>query len=222
MDRDALSRLEEDLGGPASSAPPPSDAALLRQALIDEKASPELLPHKEELVARIREQIEYQEVQAEEARERADMELPRAAWAAELARVRYVLRAYLRARLHKIERHVMAVLDDPRLKARLSARELDHAQEYFVLLGGHLKAAVASRLPPAFSSLVRQAAAHPDKDMVPAPKLDSHVFCRVAADLGAVEVDSDGSLAEFAAGDLYVVRYRPIRDLVASGEVHLL
>ena len=34
--------------------------------------------------------------------------------------------------------------------------------------------AVANHLPEAFSSLVRQAAAHPQKDMVPAPNLDRY------------------------------------------------
>ena len=44
----------------------------------------------------------------------------------------------------------------------------------------------------AFSSLVRQAAAHPGKDMVPAPDLDAHVFCRVLEDRGSVTVDEEG------------------------------
>lgn len=49
--------------------------------------------------------------------------------------------------------------------------------------------------PPAadaFSSLVRQASAHPGKDMVPAPDLDRHVFCRVLEDRGNVTVDEEG------------------------------
>lgn len=44
----------------------------------------------------------------------------------------------------------------------------------------------------AFSSLVRQAAAHPHKDMVPAPDPDKHVFCRVLEDRGSVTVDEEG------------------------------
>ena len=44
----------------------------------------------------------------------------------------------------------------------------------------------------AFSSLVRQAAAHAQKDMVPAPDLDRHVFCRVLEDRGNVTVDEEG------------------------------
>lgn len=50
----------------------------------------------------------------------------------------------------------------------------------------------ASCFTEAFSSLVRQAAAHAEKDMVPAPDLDRHVFCRVLEDRGNVTVDEEG------------------------------
>lgn len=39
---------------------------------------------------------------------------------------------------------------------------------------------------------MRQAAAHPHKDMVPAPDQDRHVFCRVLEDRGNVTVDEEG------------------------------
>lgn len=54
----------------------------------------------------------------------------------------------------------------------------------------------------AFSSLVRQAAAHPAKDMVPAPDLDRHVFARVLEDRGNVTVDEEGCAARGEAGRL--------------------
>lgn len=55
-----------------------------------------------------------------------------------------------------------------------------------------MKAMAANKLPEAFSSLVRQAAAHPTKDMVPAPSLDQHVFARVLEDRGNATVDEEG------------------------------
>jgi hypothetical protein len=54
----------------------------------------------------------------------------------------------------------------------------------------------------AFSSLVRQAAAHPAKDMVPAPDLDRHVFARVLEDRGNVTVDEEGCAARGEGGRL--------------------
>lgn len=182
----------------------------------------------------------------------------------ELSRIRYLLRAYLRVRLHKCERHVMHILDNADIAARLSEREAQYARDFFVLFGSHMKAAAANHMPggygscstderswlaifrehcwclcphqqgedsccklvslvlltmrsyqhpvpafiqpthtplvsqqplastEAFSSLVRQAAAHPAKDMVPAPDLDRHVFARVLEDRGNVTVDEEG------------------------------
>ena len=146
--------------------------------------------------------------------ESADMELVRMVYTTELARIRYLLRAYLRTRLAKIEQFVMHILDNlgaraaggaeslraqagallrrcrtpltsarsagglgsrapltspacppacPDVKDRLSPKEDSYAQGYLVLLGGHLRAAAADHLPPAFASIVRQAAAHPSK-----------------------------------------------------------
>ncbi len=58
----------------------------------------------------------------------AEGSLVRAIWRLELARARHLLRAYLRTRLHKLERHVTAVLDDPAMQARLSPLELQYAK----------------------------------------------------------------------------------------------
>lgn len=110
--------------------------------------------------------------------------------------VRYLLRCYYRVRLHKIEEYAMHILDTAEVKERLSDREDAHAQEFFMLQGTHLKMAVGRQLPEAFSSLVRQAAAHPEKDMVPRPDLDKHVFCRVLEDRGQVPVDDAGCVVQ--------------------------
>lgn len=58
----------------------------------------------------------------------AEGSLVRAIWRLELARARHLVRAYLRTRLQKLERHITAVLDDPDMQARLSPRELQYAK----------------------------------------------------------------------------------------------
>ena len=58
----------------------------------------------------------------------AEGSLVRAIWRLELARAKHLLRAYLRTRLDKLERHVTAVLDDPAMQARLSPLELQYAK----------------------------------------------------------------------------------------------
>ncbi|KAL6785440.1 hypothetical protein ACKKBG_A00255 [Auxenochlorella protothecoides x Auxenochlorella symbiontica] len=199
-----------------------SDQEALKIALINEKSSPEILMFQEDLVSRIEAQIDYQEEQIELMRGNQDLELLRTIFTTELARVRYLLRCYYRVRLHKIEEYAMHILDTAEVKERLSDREDAHAQEFFMLQGTHLKMAVGRQLPEAFSSLVRQAAAHPEKDMVPRPDLDKHVFCRVLEDRGQVPVDDAGNTAQFNKDDVFVIRYQPLQPLLAEGSVCLL
>jgi hypothetical protein len=61
-----------------------------------------------------------------------------------------------------------------------------------VLSGSHLKTLAANQLPEAFNSIVRSAGANSQKDLVPTPNLDKHVFCRVLEDRGHVTVDEEG------------------------------
>ena len=46
----------------------------------------------------------------------------------ELERVKYLMRVYLRTRLHKIEEHAAAILDDAEVHDRLSPREQQYVQ----------------------------------------------------------------------------------------------
>lgn len=163
-----------------------------------------------------------QEAQLELMSDKPELEILRAIFSTELARIRFLLRSYLRTRLLKIEQHVMYILDNTEFKDRLSPKEDSYAQEYFILLGGHFKGAIANHLPDAFASIVKQASAHPNKDMVPTPNFNKHVFCRVMTDQGAIPVDEQGNTAEFNKDDLFVIRYDPIQRMVQTGAVQLM
>ena len=58
----------------------------------------------------------------------ADSELVRTIYVQELNRVKYMMRAYLRCRLLKVEKYVMHVLDNEEEQDKLSPQELHHAQ----------------------------------------------------------------------------------------------
>ncbi|KAL4859359.1 DNA replication complex GINS protein SLD5 [Chlorella vulgaris] len=228
MDTQDDAELDYLQSGPASTSGR-SDAEQLKSALMNEKAAPEILQFETDLVNRIEATMDYQacceagrDEQIEMLKENDDQKLLVEIFMSELSRIRYLLRAYLRVRLQKCERHVMHILDNADIAARLSEREAQYARDFFVLFGSHMKAAAANHMPEAFSSLVRQAAAHPAKDMVPAPDLDRHVFARVLEDRGNVTVDEEGNVAEFNRGDLFVIRYRAVQQLVAEGAVELV
>lgn len=182
--------------------------------------------------------------------------------------MKYMLRSYLRTRLHKVERFVFHCIDDAAARARLSEKEDAYAQDYLIMVGNHLKSTVANKLPGgrilqapertllipelarsplpdpphspplltcrlhrtplpptravAFSSLIKQASAHPAPDMIAAPDTSRHVFCRVLRDLGQVQVYEDGGTHELNRGDLYIMRYRMLAPLLEQGSVQLI
>lgn len=55
-----------------------------------------------------------------------------------------------------------------------------------------MKNSVLRHLPPEFNQLAKQSAASEGRDMIPAPSLNSHVFCQVLEDCGTIELDEQG------------------------------
>ncbi|KDD75241.1 hypothetical protein H632_c790p1 [Helicosporidium sp. ATCC 50920] len=158
----------------------------------------------------------------EATRDQFDVELQKTILTTELTRIRYLLRCYLRTRLHKIQAHVMHVVDTPSLSARLSPKELNFAREYCVMFAMHLKQTVGQNMPDNYQSLVRQVSHQAEKDMVPSPCLDAFVFCRVLEDVGYVVVDDEGQQAQFQSNDIFVTQYRNIQHLLMQDRVELI
>jgi hypothetical protein len=63
--------------------------------------------------------------------------------------------------------------------------------------------------------------------LVPAPHLDKFLFLRAADNLKGILIDdlqTDGrnEIIDMELGDLYVMRYNPIRNYVNSGQIELI
>ena len=61
-------------------------------------------------------------------RDNAEMELPRLMYSYELKRVRYLLQAYHRTRLKKIEKFILHILEKEEVLQKLSQKEQAYAQ----------------------------------------------------------------------------------------------
>jgi len=132
--------------------------------------------------------------------------------------------------LYKLETFSLHIMQDSNLFSRLSQRERRFLGSHTDLLDKLHDDLVLKHLPQQFNSLVQQdTLVGETNDMVPSPNLDTHVFIRVRGDLGRVNVgysesEPNGrpSEVDMSAGDQFVVRYRPIAQLLANGEVELL
>ena len=78
-------------------------------------------------------------------REQADFELPRLMYSYELKRVRYLLQAYHRIRLQKIEKFILHVLEKQEILERLSDKEKVYAQVTDFLQNLHSRYAAESQ-----------------------------------------------------------------------------
>lgn len=108
--------------------------------------------------------------------------------------------------------------------ARLSDRERTHCDAYLALIHKHHRGALLSEMPAPFAD-------EADGDACPEalalaatakPKTGRFVFVRANADLGDVQIDPSGETTFFAKGDVHVLRYEPVRELVHSGDLSLI
>ena len=143
---------------------------------------------------------------------------------AELNRVRFMLRAYYRTRLFKIEKHVVHVVKEEEIFARLSTQEQEYATNYTNMVEEHF-GSVLGQLPEKYTSMLQQIEEDEgDFDMVPEPSLDKHVFCRVKEDRGDFLVDPDDpeNTLDLAQEDIIMIRYRFIKALLEEDTVELI
>lgn len=200
-----------------------SDLQRVKQAYVNEKVAPDILEYDEELVDRLQQRLAQQEERVGSLEAHWSVEIERSMYLLEAERLKYLLACYLRTRLKKVQKYAMLCLEQARPGGEgsppthpcLSRQELTFAQEYFFMMGMHMKDNVLSKMPIGYEQLVKQHRNSTEKDTMPMPDLNHHVFCKVLEDRGTVELDEEGlETAQFEQGDLYVVRYKPIQDLL--------
>lgn len=138
----------------------------------------------------------------------------------ELERIKFLIRAYLRCRLHKIDKFSLHVLSDSEIRSRLSPGETSYLKTHMALLNNHYLSSFMKNLPEGLRRLDDTAGGI---SMIDEPDLDSAVFCKVVSDVEE-EVRISGTEAEFRLkrGDVLVVRYSAIREFVGTGQVELI
>jgi GINS complex subunit 4 len=195
---------------------------LLRAAMRNEKAAPELLPFERALVDEVRGELARRETALDAVRGTPNWMIAAMPLSMDLDRTRYLLQEYLRCRLRKIQALTLRLLRDPEQQARLSEAELAFAGGLLTLESEHLKRSVLDKLPKTYRGF---AATDDNEQMVPEPDLDTFVLCRIEADVGEFFFETDSGDAEaetLLKGDMLALRYGPIRDLLSAGKAVLL
>jgi len=193
----------------------------LQKAWVNEKAAPDILDYKEETVQNLLELVKEQETSAQEhANDTTTHQFLFNVYQMEIGRLKYMLSAYLRTRLWKIEKYHIHILNSDVLKGRLSPAEIRYAQEYRRGLQGHMLTSCLDALPDSFRKVDVVKAG---QNMVPAPDQSAYVFCHVEdGQIGDVVVDEMGTTLSLAEKDRLAVQYKYVEPLVREGKVRLL
>lgn len=125
----------------------------LENAWLNEKFSPEILPHQVEMVDLMLDQIAHIE---ENVRKLDKNDFRVIAHRMELERIRYVIASYLRCRLEKIETYYLHILKEEERRSdenkRLSYEEIKFCRNYYESVEKHFYQLALRHMPPNLQS----------------------------------------------------------------------
>lgn len=200
-----------------------SDLQELTHAWTSERMSPELLDYKDQLISRvlgrIRTQIEFIETNSIELQlGEKDIKLQLMVVESELDRVNFMLRSYLRARLYKIDKHVVFIRNSEEVAQRLSAEETEYMETHFRALVELYNSLFLSQLPEQLQALDDTGGGI---SMIEEPDLNRPVFVKVVGELLQPVMVQEEEI-DLVAGSIYLIRYSAVQGYVYSGDVLLI
>lgn len=195
---------------------PPELVQLMEEAWLNEKFSPEILPHKTEMVEILLGQIAYIE---ENLKKLKTTDFKKTLYQMESDRLKFVITSYLRYRIEKIETYSTYILEQEKQRSEkqeemyLSQNELTFAQEYEQSLRQHFDS-VMSFCPEMTPTAAIE------------PNMHSMVFLKSKGDVEGVVIndrtDDDSEYIDLTSGSQVLVNYSSVANLVKNGGVHLI
>ncbi|PIL34310.1 hypothetical protein GSI_03085 [Ganoderma sinense ZZ0214-1] len=190
---------------------------------MNERHSPDILPGQEMLLGRILDHVRKQSNDVELLRADPDSSEEEhfriMLVQTEIERVKFVVRSYIRTRLHKIEKYARHISSTPDVHGRLSKAELEHANRYSRLVEYHFKQSVLQSLPEQQRSLEENIVFMPP--MVPSPDMQRPVIARALVDCPPMRLP-DGTATEMKKGEISMTPYHVVEHLLLRGEVELV
>ena len=192
---------------------------ILEKTWLNEKFSPEVLPHKIEYVECMLEQIKCMENNINHLPQN-DIKVD--IHKIELERIRYVLASYMRCRLKKIEQFAFHILEQEESRSAneryLSEAETRFAEEYVKNLDTHLQS-VLKEMPWNWQTLEAS-----NKRIK--PNVDGYVFLRANESVSNVVVkdvfENRDEEVELNADSQHLLPYSSIATNVKEGTVQLI
>ena len=183
----------------------------LKTTWLNEKFAPEILAINQTLIDSLLEKLSFQSTSS-------DIYLT-SIYAQEAARIKYLIKSYLRVRLLKIEKFALSFLINQDYRDKLSPSELEYAQGFQQLLESYYSKSFLDSLPEDQRSLTE--VVDGSLKMVPEHDLDDSVFCRVNEDVGIYRLEDRNVTIDFKRNEIHLLRYKSVRTLIHEGKLDL-
>ncbi|KAK9468243.1 hypothetical protein V1512DRAFT_259054 [Lipomyces arxii] len=199
------------------------DLAKLLVVWQAERTCPDILRYETELLDNVldllRQQVEVIEIAhtTDEINDKEKFEM--LLIETELERVKFIIRGYIRARIHKIDLHMMHILHSEGTIEKLSQTEQQYVRRREVQLRRFYGVRFLDSLPQKLQRLDDTAGMIP---MIERPDLDAVVFVRILRDVESTIDVGDEDELELKSGNIYVLPYRFIRHQVTLGHAQLV
>lgn len=155
----------------------------------NEKHAPEVLPFDQDVVETMSELLHFVDKSLKEDRASGEQGPTHPSWyfrSNETERLTYLLSDYLRIRLRKLFKYPQYYLDLERQNF-LSSSERVALREYWDLKSAYLENRLLCGLPESWRKLDQ---VDDLRDMIRSPCLQSHIYARIHADLGQLQLTS--------------------------------
>ncbi|WVF67556.1 hypothetical protein IAT40_002313 [Kwoniella sp. CBS 6097] len=190
---------------------------------VRERGTPELMPWEGDLMDSVFDKLEQQAKMVHTLRsdpqtseeEHFKLMLVQT----EVERVKYLVRSYVRTRLHKVEKHSHYITLTPSVHRLLSGAELSHAQRYTELLHTHFQHSVLDSLPEWLRGM--DDTYGDGLSMVSKPNRNTPVLIYCRKDCGEITLEG-GERAALARGTTHLVKYRMVDRWIQLGWAEVL
>jgi len=220
MDIDILDLIEnEEDDDNQEEITVPKLLQIVERAWLNEKFSPEIMPHQMDYVDCLMEQIKgMEENLAKLAKSDPKVDL----YKLEMERIKFMITSYLRTRLKKIECFYVSVLEQEANRsekdAYLSPSELHFAKRFAQNADNHFET-ILRHMPPLFNQLDR------NKKIIE-PNLNSFVFLKCNKHIESVIIKNPLKSEEediiLEDGSQHLMPYSSVAEFVKSGAVELI
>ncbi|WVQ81818.1 hypothetical protein IAT38_003945 [Cryptococcus sp. DSM 104549] len=188
-----------------------------------ERGTTDIMPWEEELVESLLDKLEQQGKMVDALRsdpktseeEHFKLMLVQT----EMERVKYLVRSYVRTRLHKIEKFSHYITLNPETHSLLSASETTHARRYTELLHTHFQHSVLESLPEKMRRM--DESFNDGVSMVSQPNLDTPVLIYCRKDCGEVPIGGDEN-ASLSPGTTHLIKYSLVASFIKLGEAEVI